>query len=228
MNKLLESLLEATTTDLLRKQKSITKLFPEFPSRVKAIAGMGGIRLARTDVKNWFFKVHSGTKNGVWYENVLHFVNIVPELDRLIRNRKLWIKDRSRIDLNKLAHEFLRKINVRISCNCPAAQYWGPNYILSLSKYDAKYGDREGRPPKIRNPKKYGAYCKHMANVIKVLPFYKTTLAKWLTEFYDKDIKKFEEETKKEYGWIKKAAVKLGKKKEEEEKPKEEEEVEAA
>jgi len=215
MFNLFEKLIEATVSDLLRKQRSITQLFPEFPGRVKEIGAKGGVKLARTAVDSWIFKVHSGTKDDVWYTDVLHFINIVPELDRLIRNRKLWVTDRSRVNLVKLASEFVNRINIQIFCNCPAAQYWGPNYILSLGKYNAKYGRKELRAPKIRNPKQYGAYCKHVAAVMKVLPFYRTTVSRWLEEFYKDDIKKFEEETKKRYGWVKKVAAELGKKKEE-------------
>jgi hypothetical protein len=49
--------------------------------------------------------------------------------------------------------------------------------------------------------------------VLKTLPFYTTTVAKWLSDFYSDDIKKFEGATKKEFGKMKVAAgsVKRGK-----------------
>jgi len=214
MNQLLEKILEATVATIQRKQKSITRLFPSFPDRVKAVADKGGVRLDRTAADLWKFRVHSGTQGDVWYDVILRFKNVVPTLERLVKNRRLWTSDKTRVDLRKLAREFLNRVDVEILCSCPAFQYWGPAYILSLSKYDAKYTDKETRPPRIRNPKKYGAYCKHYANVMRVLPFYKTTLAKWLRDFYRKEIARFEEEAKKELGGVKKAAAALGKRKE--------------
>jgi len=221
MFSLFEYIQEATASDIQRKQKSITKLFPPFPDRVKAIGDKGGVRLRDTDAENWYFNVHSGTKEA-WYEDIIHFKDIVSTLENLVKNRRLWVRDRSRIDFTKLAHEFLKKTHIKMSCSCPASLYWGPDYILGLDKYDAKYGRQEPRAPKIRNPKQYGSMCKHMHAVMKVLPFYTATVARWLQDFYKDDIRKFEEEAKAEFGWIQKAAVKLGKKKkEEEEKPEE-------
>ena len=55
-------LAEATIGAIQRKQKSITKLFPPFPDRVKAIGDKGGVRLRDTDAENWYFNVHSGMK----------------------------------------------------------------------------------------------------------------------------------------------------------------------
>ena len=210
---------EATASDIQRKQKSITKLFPPFPDRVKAIGDRGGVRLRDTNQENWYFNVHSGTKNA-WYEDIIHFDNVLLTLEKLVKNRKLWVADKSRIDLNKLAHEFLKKVHIKISCSCPASLYWGPDYILGLDKYDAKYGRQEPRAPRIRNPKQYGSMCKHLHAVMKVLPFYKSTIVRWLQDFYKDVIVRFEIEAKEEFGWAKAAGVELGKKKkEEEEKP---------
>jgi len=206
---MLNELFEATVRDLMRKQRSITRLFPQFPDRVKTIGTKGGVRLESVDTEKWTFKVHSGTEDDLWYTVIVRFLNILPELDRLIRDRRLWVSDKSRVDLRKLAGEFMDKVHIQLSCDCPAFLYWGSDYILSLSKYNAKYGDKETRPPKIRNPKQYGAYCKHIAAVMRVLPFYKVTLAKWLNDFYKKEIKKFEEETKERYKWVEPAKKEL-------------------
>lgn len=214
-------IVEATLKQLQRKQKSINKLFPTFPDRVKKVADKGGLRLRDTNEDTWFFKVHSGTEAGKWYDAVVHFKEINWTLEKLVKDRRLWVKDKSRVDMRKLADKFFDKADIEILCSCPAFQYWGPAYILSKDKYDAKYTDDETRPPKKRNPRQYGAYCKHYANVMKVLPFYKTTLAKWLKDFHADEISKFEEEAKEEFGWITKAAVALKKKKEEEEPKKE-------
>ena len=68
--------------------------------------------------------------------------------------------------------------------NCPAQLYWGADYIISLPRYDAKYGEPEIRAPRVRNPKKYGAFCKHLQAVFKVLPFYPNSAAKWIKEYH--------------------------------------------
>lgn len=221
-------LFEATASDLKRKQKSITRLFPNFPDRVKGVADNGGIRLESVEDELWKFKIHSGTKKDVWYDAYLYFKDIIPTLVKVIKDRRLWVGDKSRIDRRKLARKFMDVADIQVKCSCPAFQYWGPAYILSLGRYDAKYTNRELRPPNVRNKKQYGAYCKHIENLMKVLPFYNDTAMKWLEDFYEEDIKAFEKETQKEYGWLKAAAKELGKKKEgsDVKEPEEEEEQE--
>jgi hypothetical protein len=211
---------EATASQIQRKQQSITRLFPTFFDRTKAVASAGGLKLHDINVNTWYFRVHSGTESDVWYDDVVHFVNVVPLLDKLVKDQRLWIADGSRVDRSKLARQFLDQVDIKLSCSCSAALYWGSDYILSLNKYRARYGDPETRSPRIRNPKQYGAVCKHMHNVLRVLPFYITTITKWLTQFYDKDIAGFEAEAKKELSKYKVAGAELGKKKKEVEKEK--------
>jgi hypothetical protein len=217
MNNLLDKLFEIGFAGLQRKQKTITKLFPSFPDRVKKIASMGGLRLLKTDEEKWTFKVHSGTQDGVWYDVYILFKNIPATLERLVMDRRLWVADRSKVDMSKLAREFLNTADVQTSCSCPADLYYGGHYIRSLGKYDAKYSDKELRSPRIKNPRQYGAYCKHLENVMRVLPFYATTASRWLADFYGDEMSEHEEKAKAQFGWIKKAAVALGAKKEEEE-----------
>ena len=209
---------EATATQIQRKQQSITQLFPTFFDRTKEVASKGGLKLHDININTWYFRVHSGTESDVWYDDVVYFVNVVPLLSKLVKDQRLWIADGSRIDRSKLARQFLDQVDIKLSCSCPAALYWGSDYILSLNKYRAKYGDPENRSPRIRNPKQYGAVCKHMHNVLRVLPFYVTTITKWLTQFYNKDIAGFEAEAKKELFKYKVAGTELGKKKKEVEK----------
>ena len=216
---LFEAIMEATVGQLQRKQKSIHRLFPPFDDRVKKVGERGGVRLGSTDREGWYFNVHSGTTSA-WYEDVLHFKNVEASLEPLVKNRKMWVKDKSRIDLNQLAKEFIKRVHIKVSCSCPASLYWGPDYILGLNKYDAKYGRQEPRAPRIRNPKQYGSMCKHLHAVMKVLPFYTSTVAKWLKDFYADDIARFEEEAKAEFGWAKAAGKELGKEKEKEDKDK--------
>ena len=225
---LFEKLLEVSYSGLKRKQKSITRLFPTFYQRVKDVGGRGGVRLVDQKLGEWIFKVHSGTKNGTWYDVNLKFKNLDSLLEKLVTNRKLWKKDKSGVNFRKLSHELIYKMDLQLKCSCPAFLYWGSAYILSLSKYNAIYGDPEIRSPKIRNPKKYGAYCKHIEALMKVLPFYENTMAKYLKDHYAKVIAVYEEAIRREYGEVKKIAkhLELKKKETEEEKPEEEEQSE--
>jgi len=219
---------EATTKQLQRKQKSITRLFPTFPDRVKGIAANGGIRLKEVEPELWHFKIASGTNKGTWYDVYLKFKNIVPTIQRIVMDRRNWVGDRSRVNRKKLARKFMSVVDVEVKCSCPAFQYWGPAYILSLGKYNAKYTDDEKRPPRIRNPKQYGAFCKHIENMMKVLPFYTDTVMKWIEDFYEEAVEDTEQKAKEEYGWAKAAAKKLVKKKKEKEKNPEEDKDEEA
>ena len=218
------SINEATLRDIKRKQNSITRLFPSFFDRVEAVVDKGGIRLKDIEKEYWVFNIHSGTKDDVWYTAYLRFKNIVPLVEILVKDRRLWNRDRTKINYNKLANEFIRKVDLKVDCSCPAQLYWGQAYILSRPKYDAKFGDPENRSPRIRNPKQYGAVCKHLQTLLKVFPFYGTTIINWLKRFYGNEIARFEKEIKKEAFQYKKAAAFLGKRQEELSKQKESEE----
>ena len=93
--------------------------------------------------------------------------------------------------------------------NCPADTFWGPEYIKTQRQ--AQFGDQENRPPKIRNPKQYGALCKHCDLVFAQLPMYVSTFAKFLKDFYHNDIDKIVKISQDELGVFKKAAKELGK-----------------
>ena len=217
MNNLIDKIFEVGYSGIVRKQKSINRLFPEFPDRVKQIGAKGGLRLKSQKPDEWFFKIHSGTKESVWYDAHLRFKNVRETLKKYVGDRRLWVKDKSRVDRRKLAKKMLYSLDMELSCSCPAQLYYGGDYILSLAKYNAKYGDKELRQPRIRNPKQYGMVCKHLQNLLNVLPFYETTMAKWLNKFYEKDIQEMEDVAKSEFGWAKAAGAALGKRKEDEE-----------
>lgn len=196
MEDLYGQLLEVTHSGLLRKQRSITRLFPDFQDKVKGIADKGGLRLADTTNDAWHFKVHSGTKDSVWYDDWFQFKNMYDLLDKHVRDTRLWTRDKQHVDLRKLAKKCMFNADVKVSCTCKAFKYWGSDYIVSLSKYDAKYGSPEVRAPNVRNPKQYGAVCKHLQNVLNVLPWYITTMATWLREHYTDEIREIENANK--------------------------------
>ena len=182
-----QKLIEATLGQLNTKQKSITRLFPDFFSnsvKVKGVIEKGGVRLSSIDRDKWTFKVHSGTEEGLWYEVVIRWKDVEKDVQKLVSDRRNWTKDKKRADLRKIAAKLFKDGNVELSCECPAQQYWGPAY--QLTQRHAKYGDQEDRSPGIRNPKEYGQYCKHVQVLMRTLPFYKTTIANWLgKEFKD-------------------------------------------
>lgn len=182
-------LFEATFGQLNRKQKSVTRLFPDFftnPVKVKGVIEKGGVRLQGIDKDKWTFTVHSGTEEDLWYDVVVRWKNVEKDVERLVSDRRNWTKDKKRADLKKVAAKLFQSGNVELECTCPADLYWGKHYIRSQDKYQAKYGDPETRYPEVRNPKLYGAYCKHIQVLMRTLPFYKSTIANWLgKEFKD-------------------------------------------
>jgi len=212
---LMNKLVEATATDVQRKQQSIKRLFPDFDAKTRGVEDKGGIRLDHQDAETWKFQLHSGTKDDIWYDGYLHFKDVLSTIGELVRDKRLWVADKSKVDLKKLAKAFMDKVDIQLLCSCPADIFYGGHYIRSLGKYDSKYTKKEVRPPRVRNPKQYGCLCKHLDRLMHALPFYGSTCAKWLGDFYSKDIARFEKEVKKEYGWVKKAAAKLGRQREE-------------
>jgi len=182
IKRILVRLLEDTVGAVQRKQRSITRLFPTFPQRVKDIGSMGGIRLVDMEMDLWHFKAHSGTESGLWYDCYIRFKDLEDSIRTATMDKRLWIRDGSRIDMRKLSSKVLQDTEVEVKCSCPAFLYWGPAYILT--RRSAKYTEPETRPPRIRNPRQYGAVCKHLAGVLKVYPFYATTAARWIREFY--------------------------------------------
>jgi len=193
---------------MLTKQKSITRLFPPFYARVKAVGAAGGIKLIGEKPGLWHFDVASATTPGKSYDIFVEFSDIEDQIKKHTKNMKLWKADKSGVDLRKLAGEIVKDSDMKILCSCPAFQYWGPAYITT--KRGSKYGEPETRPPKKRNPKEYGLGCKHSQQMFDVMPFYKVTMAGHLRRYFAKDVKAAEDEMKKEVAAIKKGAAFLG------------------
>lgn len=75
--------------------------------------------------------------------------------------------------------------DVHIRCNCPAAQFWGYNFIDTELK--AIYGvPKEGRFPHIRNPQLKGVMCKHTDVVLQWIFRNKEIVAKMFATYYDR------------------------------------------
>jgi len=61
----------------------------------------------------------------------------------------------------------------------------------------------------IRNPREYGAHCKHLQVLMRVLPFYKSTMANWLKREYSDIVKAAEEKAAGEAEKFKRLGRKL-------------------
>jgi hypothetical protein len=186
---------EFSYSDVLRKQSDITKLFPTFKDRVKAVAGNGGVRLNNWRKDLWHFKINSGTKDNVRYDAYIKFLNLPQVLADKISDKNLWKTDMSGIDLRKIAIEVLYGTDIELFCSCPAFLYWGPAYILT--RRHAKYSKPENRPPKERNPREHGAVCKHVQLLLDIFPMYTPTMAKHLNRFFRVELKELENKYKK-------------------------------
>ncbi len=212
----IQQLIEANLQQLKNKQQSIVRLFPDFftnPIKVPGIISKGGLRMIKASKDTWTFKVHSGSEDDKWYEVNIRWKNIVPEIQRAVADRRNWNKTKSKVDLKKVAAQVFSKADVELNCSCPADLYWGKHYIRSQDKYRAKYGEQENRPPDIRNPKQYGAYCKHIEALMKTLSFYKGTMANWIKKNYGTVIAKEEEKAAKKAGKYAAIGKALGKRK---------------
>jgi hypothetical protein len=70
-------------------------------------------------------------------------------------------------DLNKVRDAL--KGDIKVMCDCPAFKWWGWQYIATQEGF--KFGQPQNIYPKIRNPKLTGSVCKHLENVLLILPF---------------------------------------------------------
>jgi len=187
INSLYEAIINEINFNRLKtKQKSIGKLFPEFGQRVKAVASHGGVQMREMMPEHWHFTVTSGTKDGVKYDVYVQFNNIPEMIKKYAGDKSLWVKDGSRPNYNLLAAEILNSVDMKLSCSCPADLYWGGAYIKT--QRDAQFGRQEDRPPNIRNPRQYGAYCKHTELLTSVLPNYTSTFASFLKKYWSDEV----------------------------------------
>jgi hypothetical protein len=209
MDDLIEHIIkEVTFNDLRVKQRSIGQLFPSFGARVQAVAAHGGVEMKEQLPEWWHFEVASGTKPGVNYDVYVQFLNLEEMIRRYAGDRRLWNKEGTDVNYRLLAAEVLNHVDMRTSCSCPATLYWGQDFIRTAR--DAQFGKQEYRPPRIRNPHQYGAYCKHGQNVFDVLPAYTSTFASFLKKFWAGEVNDAVEITKSLYAGAKKGAEELG------------------
>lgn len=105
-----------------------------------------------------FFETESGTYpgTGLYWRQTIKLVDF-----------KEALTGRGKNDLNKIRDAI--KGDIKVMCDCPAFKWWGWQYIATQKGY--KYGRPQTIYPTIRNPKLTGSVCKHLENVLLVLPF---------------------------------------------------------
>lgn len=86
----------------------------------------------------------------------------------------LSVKDKDLTMIKKVRMAI--KGDIKVWCNGKAFKYWGWAYITT--QQNAKWGSPESRFPKVRNPNLNGSVCKHLENVLRVLPFYASDIVR--------------------------------------------------
>lgn len=187
---------EEPRSGVLRKQKSITRLHPPFYNRVDQVKLSGGIRLEDEEKGIWKFTIASASEKGKKYHATMYMSNLPELIATHVQNSGLWNKDKTKIDLNKLARKIMPEMDWKFDHpDCKAYQFWGGKYI-NTQRGNAK-DDEENRPPRVRNPKQYGSLCKHLQNLMDQLPFYTSTLASHMRRYFEAEIQEAENQARK-------------------------------
>lgn len=137
---------EATLNQLAVKQKSVTRLFPDFftkSNKVPGVIAKGGVRMVGMDTDTWNFKIHSGTEEGLWYEATLRWKNIPDLLKKLVADRRLWNREKTKVDLKKLAAKAFKQADVELMCNCLTGDTRIPlldGRVLTIEEILAEFG----------------------------------------------------------------------------------------
>jgi len=143
---MLREIIEATLSQIANKQKSITMRFPDFFSnsvKVPGIIAKGGLRMTDMGKDTWSFKVHSGSEEGKWYEVTLRWKNVVPEVQRVVADRRNWNKAKTKVDLKKAAAQLFKKLDVELLCECLTGDtkiYLLDGRILTIEEILSEFG----------------------------------------------------------------------------------------
>ena len=125
------------------------------------------------------FQVNFATTPGKKYTAIIQFNPISPTL----------IVDK-KTNLNKL----LKESGIKIYCSCPAHTFWGFQY-LAVRKGYAAFGSLKVAYPKIRNPRLRGYSCKHIRAICMALPFWATSISKYLRKYWTENIEQMKKIT---------------------------------
>lgn len=145
-NSLLEHIIqELNFNGIMRKSRSITKLFPTFRKRVRDVAKAGGVTLVNTFPEYWQFSVSSSNKenNNVDYDVFIRFKNLEEVLKKYAADRRLWNKAGDFVDYRQLAMEVMNKVDLEQDCSCLTGDTLIPlldGRTLSLEELHAEFG----------------------------------------------------------------------------------------
>lgn len=135
---------EVTRIELLRKSKKEDQKVAARSNTL--VSNYLGIRKG----SQLLFKTTSGTEKGKYWVQVV-------KVDISLNSRPMW-------------NDVLKSLrgNLKVWCNCPSWKWHGYWYILG--KMDAVFGRKTALQPIVMNPRLKGSICKHLYNVLSVLP----------------------------------------------------------
>jgi hypothetical protein len=117
-----------------------------------------GSRYQFTDKKGVIhFKTNSHRIPGVVYDQQVKLLDLDAVIQRFGGTRRPQ-------EIVRMAIEG----NIEVHCTDPSWKYWGFQYIGTKDDYSIV---PEPRYPKVRNPNLKGSVCKHLDNVLYILPF---------------------------------------------------------
>ena len=178
---------EDTYAELKSRQGDISSLFPTFSDRVKLVGTSGGSHM--NDARppdTWHFKIASATIAGHKYNAYVRWKDLQDEIKAGVGDKDNWKTDGSGADYRKLARDVIANAEIEIGCSCPADLYYGGKYIRT--KAGSNYGSPENRPPRVRNPREHGAYCKHLDLLMQTLPWFHSDMSKFIKDYYENDV----------------------------------------
>jgi ribosomal protein L24 len=128
---------------ILRKQDSITRLFPPFYDRVDQVAGAGGVKLVKEDAGVWYFKVTSATTAGLKYDVTVQFADIRKIIAKEAQDMRNWKKDKSGVDARRLGAAVVDQADLKILCSCLTGDTKVPlldGRVLTMEEMLNEYG----------------------------------------------------------------------------------------
>lgn len=145
-----ESLFDDTVRELRVKAKKTPQVISR--SKKQIVAYYNGC-MKSGQVR--FFTPSGTTKGKIWNQSI-----------RFLDIRKVLKKSKG---LNRDQVRAMVMSDIAIYCNCPAFLYWGGKY----NAWKGGFGIRkEIRSPNIRDPQRDQFGCKHLYQVLSVLPFH--------------------------------------------------------
>lgn len=150
-NNLIDILGEKTYKDLRRDAPNFLRV----RDKSKQTPGSHYITIDENNI--CYFRTPSHTIPGVTYDQKVKLL----QLDQLMQH---YSGVKKPADIVRMALEG----DIEVHCTDPSWKYWGFQYIGTKKKYA---NEPEPRYPKVRNPGLKGSVCKHLDNVLFILPF---------------------------------------------------------